>query len=106
MVNKIMWPYTFLSSVFILHQSVSIACVIMLLFYFTAQDNILFSFKNSSAFMLTGSSESLYESVHKKIFTLPDETLVFPGHDYKGMYIKQSNTCHLGKIATSRLRSS
>ncbi|KAK2191806.1 hypothetical protein NP493_45g05018 [Ridgeia piscesae] len=34
-----------------------------------------------------GSSESLYESVHKKIFTLPDETLVFPGHDYKGFTV-------------------
>jgi len=31
-----------------------------------------------------GSSERLYESVHKKLFTLPDDTLVYPAHDYKG----------------------
>lgn len=32
----------------------------------------------------SGSAETLYESVHTKLFTLPDETLVYPGHDYKG----------------------
>lgn len=31
-----------------------------------------------------GDSEQLFESVHKQIFSLPDETLVYPGHDYKG----------------------
>ena len=31
-----------------------------------------------------GSSELLYNSVNEKIFTLPDETLVYPAHDYKG----------------------
>ncbi|MCX7979066.1 MAG: rhodanese-like domain-containing protein [Bdellovibrionaceae bacterium] len=31
-----------------------------------------------------GNAETLYNSVHKKIFALPDETLVYPGHDYKG----------------------
>lgn len=31
-----------------------------------------------------GSSERLFESVRKKLFSLPDETLVYPGHDYKG----------------------
>jgi len=31
-----------------------------------------------------GSSEKLYESVHTKLFTLPDETLVYPAHDYRG----------------------
>jgi len=30
-----------------------------------------------------GSSETLYESVHGKLFTLPGDTLVYPGHDYK-----------------------
>ena len=33
-----------------------------------------------------GSSKKLYDSVTKKLFTLPDETLVFPAHDYKGMW--------------------
>jgi sulfur dioxygenase len=31
-----------------------------------------------------GSSDKLYESVHCKLFTLPDETQVYPAHDYRG----------------------
>jgi len=31
-----------------------------------------------------GSSRAGYESIFNKILTLPDETLVYPGHDYKG----------------------
>lgn len=31
-----------------------------------------------------GSSEDLFNSVHERLFSLPDETKVFPGHDYKG----------------------
>ena len=31
-----------------------------------------------------GSSETLYESVHTRLFTMPDTTLVYPAHDYKG----------------------
>jgi glyoxylase-like metal-dependent hydrolase (beta-lactamase superfamily II) len=31
-----------------------------------------------------GDPGSLYDSVHGRLFTLPDETLVFPAHDYKG----------------------
>ncbi|XP_022228200.1 persulfide dioxygenase ETHE1, mitochondrial-like [Drosophila obscura] len=31
-----------------------------------------------------GSSESLYENVHTKIFTLPDNYRIYPAHDYKG----------------------
>ncbi len=31
-----------------------------------------------------GSSEDLYRSVREKLFSLPDETQVYPGHDYKG----------------------
>ena len=31
-----------------------------------------------------GSAHKLYRSVHDKIFTLPDSTRIFPGHDYKG----------------------
>lgn len=30
-----------------------------------------------------GDAETLYRSIHDKIFTLPDETLVYPGHDYQ-----------------------
>jgi glyoxylase-like metal-dependent hydrolase (beta-lactamase superfamily II) len=31
-----------------------------------------------------GDAEVLYRSVHTKLFTLPDDTLVYPGHDYAG----------------------
>jgi sulfur dioxygenase len=31
-----------------------------------------------------GSAERLFDSVHQKLFTLPDDTLVYPGHDYNG----------------------
>ena len=30
-----------------------------------------------------GNSATLYRSVHEKIFTLPGDTLVYPGHDYQ-----------------------
>ncbi|KAK9696277.1 Metallo-beta-lactamase superfamily [Popillia japonica] len=32
-----------------------------------------------------GSSSTLYNSVHQKIFTLPDPTKLYPAHDYKGL---------------------
>lgn len=31
-----------------------------------------------------GSSEALYDNVIRKLFTLPDDTRVFPAHDYRG----------------------
>lgn len=31
-----------------------------------------------------GSAEQLYDSITTKLFALPDETLVYPAHDYKG----------------------
>lgn len=31
-----------------------------------------------------GDAGTLYDAVHAKLFTLPDETLVYPGHDYQG----------------------
>ncbi len=34
-----------------------------------------------------GNAGELYDSVTKKIFTLPGETLVYPAHDYKGNYV-------------------
>lgn len=32
-----------------------------------------------------GDAATLYNSVHRKIFTLPEETKLYPAHDYKGM---------------------
>ena len=34
-----------------------------------------------------GSSETLYSSIHTKIFTLPDDTLVYPAHDYQHRHV-------------------
>jgi glyoxylase-like metal-dependent hydrolase (beta-lactamase superfamily II) len=31
-----------------------------------------------------GSAEMLFDSISKKLFTLPEDTLVYPGHDYNG----------------------
>jgi glyoxylase-like metal-dependent hydrolase (beta-lactamase superfamily II)/rhodanese-related sulfurtransferase len=31
-----------------------------------------------------GDPRLLYRSIHEQIFSLPDETLIYPGHDYKG----------------------
>ena len=31
-----------------------------------------------------GSSENLFNSVHKRIYSYPDSTWIYPGHDYKG----------------------
>ena len=32
----------------------------------------------------SGDSRKLYRSVHEKILSLPDDTLIYPAHDYKG----------------------
>jgi len=34
-----------------------------------------------------GDAEQLYDSIRSRIFTLPDDTKVYPGHDYKGRNI-------------------
>jgi glyoxylase-like metal-dependent hydrolase (beta-lactamase superfamily II) len=47
-----------------------------------------------------GSSENLYESVHRKLFNLPDDTLVYPAHDYKG---QTASTIGLEKKFNPRL---
>lgn len=33
-----------------------------------------------------GCAATLYRSVHDKLFSLPDDTLVYPGHDYQGRH--------------------
>jgi glyoxylase-like metal-dependent hydrolase (beta-lactamase superfamily II) len=32
-----------------------------------------------------GDSTKMYDNIHNKIFSLPDHTKIYPGHDYKGM---------------------
>jgi len=34
-----------------------------------------------------GSAQTLYRSVHAQLFTLPDATKVYPGHDYNGQTV-------------------
>jgi glyoxylase-like metal-dependent hydrolase (beta-lactamase superfamily II) len=34
-----------------------------------------------------GCAETLYHSIHNKIFTLPDDALVYPGHDYHHRHV-------------------
>lgn len=48
----------------------------------------------------SGSAEELYESVTKKLFTLPEETIVYPAHDYKGF---TSSTIGMEKKHNPRL---
>lgn len=42
-----------------------------------------------------GDASTMYDSITQKLFTLPDDTLVYPGHDYQGITvstIKQEKT--------------
>ncbi len=34
-----------------------------------------------------GDAATLYRAIHEKLFTLPGETLVYPGHDYQGRFV-------------------
>ncbi len=34
-----------------------------------------------------GNSRAMYRSVHREIFSLPDECLLYPGHDYRGLSV-------------------
>jgi glyoxylase-like metal-dependent hydrolase (beta-lactamase superfamily II) len=34
-----------------------------------------------------GDADALYRSVTEKLFTLPDETLIYPAHDYKERFV-------------------
>jgi glyoxylase-like metal-dependent hydrolase (beta-lactamase superfamily II)/rhodanese-related sulfurtransferase len=35
----------------------------------------------------SGDPATLYDSITQRLFTLPDDTLVYPGHDYKGRWV-------------------
>jgi glyoxylase-like metal-dependent hydrolase (beta-lactamase superfamily II) len=35
----------------------------------------------------SGSAEQLYKSIHQKLFSLPDDYLVYPGHDYQSRFV-------------------
>jgi glyoxylase-like metal-dependent hydrolase (beta-lactamase superfamily II)/rhodanese-related sulfurtransferase len=48
----------------------------------------------------SGSAQSLYNSLTKVLFALPDETLVWPGHDYNG---KSHSSIAAEKIGNARI---
>jgi sulfur dioxygenase len=50
-----------------------------------------------------GDSHKLYRSVHDQIFSLPDDTRIYPGHDYKG---RTMSTVGEEKAHNPRLRTS
>ncbi len=43
-----------------------------------------------------GDAGQQYDSITQRLFTLPDETLVYPGHDYKGHYVSSIAQERLG----------
>ena len=47
-----------------------------------------------------GSAEKLFDSVRQKLFALPDDTIVYPGHDYNG---RVSSTIGEEKQSNERL---
>ncbi len=55
----------------------------------------------------SGDAGTLYDSVTQRLFTLPDNTLVYPGHDYRGYTVstigeeKQWNSRFVGRDKTS-----
>lgn len=36
--------------------------------------------------LITGNPETLYDSVRSKILSLPEDYLLYPAHDYYGLY--------------------
>lgn len=46
--------------------------------------DVLFIRGNGRTDLQGGCSEQLFDSVRTKLFSLPDETIVYPGHDYNG----------------------
>jgi glyoxylase-like metal-dependent hydrolase (beta-lactamase superfamily II) len=55
-----------------------------------------------------GDARTLYASVREQIFTLPDTTLVYPGHDYKGRTVSTvgDERLHNPRLGGTRRRAS
>ncbi len=51
----------------------------------------------------SGDPQALYHSIHEKFFTLDDETLVYPGHDYEN---RQVSTIGQEKLRNPRVNKS
>ncbi len=49
-----------------------------------------------------GDAATLYDSIHRQLFSLPDDTVVYPGHDYRGF---TSSTIGEEKANNPRLKT-
>lgn len=47
-----------------------------------------------------GDAATLYDSIHQHIFSLPDATIIYPGHDYKG---RRASTVKQERLHNARL---
>jgi glyoxylase-like metal-dependent hydrolase (beta-lactamase superfamily II)/rhodanese-related sulfurtransferase len=47
-----------------------------------------------------GDAGALYDAITQRLFTLPDDTLVYPGHDYQGRWV---STIHQERMTNPRL---
>jgi glyoxylase-like metal-dependent hydrolase (beta-lactamase superfamily II) len=54
-----------------------------------------------------GSAEDLYETIHEKLYSLPDETRVFVGHDYRpgGRELKYETSIGESKVHNKQLKA-
>jgi glyoxylase-like metal-dependent hydrolase (beta-lactamase superfamily II)/rhodanese-related sulfurtransferase len=52
----------------------------------------------------SGDSRALYRSVRERVFTLPDDTLIYPAHDYKGRTVSTvaEEKRHNPRLGTAR----
>lgn len=62
---------------------------------------VVLSLQNVS--LILGCATKLYESVHQKIFTLPDQCLVYPAHDYLGWMKTHTPECSFHISCTQTL---
>lgn len=65
------------------HTAASVTCVLLESSMAFTGDAILIRGTGRTDFQ-EGDARARYRSIHDKIFTLPDETLLYPAHDYMG----------------------
>ena len=93
--EKVVWNDIFLSDGQELHfwsQTVKVLetpwhtswCVSYLVGDMAFTGDLLFVRGTGRTDFQSGSNQQMYDNIYAKIFTLPQETEIFPGHDYKG----------------------
>lgn len=73
---------------------------------FTGDSLFMDDYGTGRADFPNGSSSALYESIHDKLYALPDETRVFVGHDYlpHGRALRFETTIGKSKVSNPMLR--